>query len=542
MGPGVQRRPSGAAVGFAAAFTAFALWTFVTGVRHPLGPGQDQHYHLMNASLTARYWLGDPVVRSLYRPINPLDANTLLYTLLFPLEPLLGPVGAWKVGFTLLYFVGYPVACVVALRLLHRPLWGALLAFPLAYVKTWSQGGYMPFVSAAPLFVIAIAAMCRLLEERPPTFSPLKPRLVLAAVSVLTLLAHAHVYAWLMFVLGVITLVALGRDLVPDLVRMPGNAVRAAAVRGLGALAIVAPSLLLFAVWHLRTHAGDNAASSSTWAPSSETWMMKVTTVPGLLVHTTADEEWKYVALLGVLVTFAVLLSRRPRRTLLGPELALVLSLASYFILPFRVSQQAIGLRHLDFVVWLIPLVVYPRPLPGAPFRAAVVIGAIASFTTVRLRYLHEQLAGLQAEFRGLFDVARPCPTGPAEVAYVTFGTYSTTWTSESLHQAHETFAAICRLDAPVYDPRIYPYNLTPIRYRVKPPAPPMILVSPAQWYRTPGLWEGYDFVLVRAWRPTADELAAASAVATRVRSSGVWELWARKPALAGRSPGEALP
>lgn len=111
---------------FAAAFAAFVLWAYWLSAKAPLGPGQDQHYHLMSASITARWWLGDGNVRALYKFINPLDANTFVYTFLFPFEAALGPLNAWRVGFTTLYFVGYPLACLVALRLLRRPLWGAL--------------------------------------------------------------------------------------------------------------------------------------------------------------------------------------------------------------------------------------------------------------------------------------------------------------------------------------------------------------------------------------------------------------------------------
>jgi hypothetical protein len=101
-------------------------------------------------------------------------------------------------------------------------------------------------------------------------------------------------------------------------------------------------------------------------------------------------------------------------------------------------------------------LVVYPRHTPKAAFRNAVVAFGIVTFSLFRLSFLQEQMKELQREFAGLFEVAKPCPHTKGELAYVTFGSYSKWWAAPSLHQAHETYAAICKIDTPVYDPTEY--------------------------------------------------------------------------------------
>lgn len=526
---------------FAVVFAIFVASALLIGWRNPLGPGQDQHYHLMSAWITSRWWLGDAHIRSLYKFINPLDANTFVYTFLFPFEAVMKPLDAWRLGFTLLYFIGYPLGCVVALHLLRRPLWGALLAFPLAYSKSWSQGGYMPFVSAGAFFVIAIAAMHRVLEDAhaPPATTDSSRRgarrvLVMAVVfPAITLLAHGHVYTWLMVLLGSLTVVALVRELVTGLPRVGLGALVSATRLGLHALFVVSPSLLLFAVWYWRTHRGENAAHGVvSWAAQESSWNNKIITFAASFVHVKSDAEWGWVGTLMCAVLLVILLSGRSKsRELPTPEIAAVLSLVSYFLLPPSVGGQSLGLRQVDFFQWLLPLVVIPA-MPAGRLRAASALSVLIAFSVLRLQYLRENLQELQTEFAGVLKLAKPCPQAPAEIAYVTFGSYARTWEAPSLQQPHETYAALCGLDAPVYDPTEYPHNLLPVRYRGKPPAPVTILVDAPRWWETPNLWKDFDLVLVRGWQPTRYELEDVSKVAIRLRVWNEWQLWHRKPNL----------
>jgi hypothetical protein len=149
-------------------------------------------------------------------------------------------------------------------------------------------------------------------------------------------------------------------------------------------------------------------------------------------------------------------------------------------------------------------------------------------FAWLRMEFIGRELEKLQVELAPLLALARSCPP-PGELAYVTFGMQGNTWGASTMHQAHESYAALCGLDTPVYDTNAYPHNMLSLRYKGAVPAPVTILVGPARWYTTPGLLTQFDYVLVHDWHPTGDERQAASTVADRVKVSGPWELWRRK-------------
>jgi hypothetical protein len=528
--------PQSSQVLFFIAFAALAISAIRTSIASPLGTGQDFNYHLMSASLAARGWSGDPTVTSLYHTINPTDSNTLLYTLLFPLEKLFAPVDAFKLGLGLLYFVGFPAACAAALSILRRPLWPALLAFPLCYVKSLVSGGYLPFVTAAPFFVLSIALFHRVLSDASERGAPEIYRApartwTWAAMLACTLvfLGHGHMHAWLMVVLAFITLWAMGQAFIRELAFSPGRALLACLKVGLRALALVGPSLVLFAFWYARTHMGAHTAKSAPWLPSHDTGQAKLTTILPLLTQLRGEEEYTWIAALAGVSLLAFLLAGRRDERLPSAEIAFFLTVGSYFLLPWTVTQQAIGSRQLDIALWLLPLVVYPRVVARAPVRHAIVAAAMTWFAFARTNVFTKQLHVFQSEMAGLYDMARPCPVVPAEMAYVTYGTDSEVWFAQTFHQSHETLAAMCKIDTPVYDAQIYPHNLLPLRYKGALPAPVTILVSPNGWYKHPRLWENFELVLVHNWTGSPEQIEEARTYADRIRISGKWQLWRRR-------------
>ena len=56
----------------------------------------------------------------------------------------------------------------------------------------------------------------------------------------------------------------------------------------------------------------------------------------------------------------------------------------------------------------------------------------------------------LQREYAGMLALAKDCPRDRGELAYVTSTAHNAVWYGKGLHQAHETFAAMCLLDTPV--------------------------------------------------------------------------------------------
>ncbi|MBX3191933.1 MAG: hypothetical protein KF819_33390 [Labilithrix sp.] len=523
-------------------FVAFSLGAMVairTMMQNPIGPGQDFHYHLMSASFAARGWLGDPDITALYHKVNPLHCNTLLYTLSFPFVTLLGPVNGFKTALSIFYFVGYPVACVGALAALRRSLWGAILAFPLCYVRVYTHSGFLPFVIAAPFFVLSVGLFWRVHHDATnrsvvdPTGRGL-PFFMRAAMiaCTLTFLGHGHMHAWLMLVLAFIALWAMGQAFAAHVAFSPRRALAAAFFSGLRSLAMVTPSLLPFAYWYVDTHYGPHAAPPVPLVPTLNVALAKLQMVFTILGQIKNDDtEFVLVmAFLGVIMAGA-LLSQRKRDRLPAPEIAFLLTAASFHFLPWSVSQQTVAVRHFDIALWLLPLVVYPLAPSRAPVRHALVVSAFMAYAYFRVSFTAKNLQLLQKELAGLHDMAVPCPP-PAEIAYVTNGVQPYNWNTEGLHQVHETYAAMCKLDTPVYDTARSPHNLLALRYKVPMPAPVTILQSTVGWYKTPRLFQNFKYVLVRNWQPTEEELEEAMEVADRIRVSsdrGKWQLWKRK-------------
>ena len=517
---------------FGVVFAALALAALVIGLENPFGPGQDYHYHVMSAALTARVWSGDAFYDALYVPVNPLDSNTLLYTLLFPLEKLLTPVDAMRVGFSVLYFVGYPVSCVVALRVLRRPLWGALLAFPLMFVKGWSGGGYLPFVASAPLMIVTFALLHRVLD--PVRSSAPSRRLLLgtAALASLLFLAHAHVFAWTLGTFALLTVLVLVRGLAVDGLRDPALALRAALRLALRMLAVVAVPVGLAAWWYLRKQSGALAAvGPTTSVVLNDSWTGRVGGALAFLVHARGDREFLYAGAVVVLCTTVLLfLPRATADRVPSFEIGFVLALVTFLVFPISVNAQGLSSRQFDLAIWLLPCIVYPRAAKGLPVRHVLVVAAFAALAVVRLSMVARHLRDTRAELGGLYALTKECPTvADAELAYVSMTMESESWLAPTFHHDAETLAASCHLDTPIYDARIYPYNLAPIRYRGAPPAPPKLLHDDQTWYLHGGLWDAYEYVLVHAWKPTPEQLARANDFGERIRLEGEWELWQRR-------------
>lgn len=510
---------------FLALFVALAALTVRVVAKSPFLPGQDYHYHLMSAALAAQGWTSHAYPSALYHLVNPLDANTLLYVLAAPFELVASPLRAFSDAVLVYYFLGFPLACVGALRLLRRPAWGALLAFPCSWVKSLVGFGFMPFVSAAPLFVLSLAAMHRVLW--PDVRGDRRDRRILflaTALFTLTFLAHGHVYGWLMAISATLTLVTIAQRLPRELAMSPLRALRDGLVTGLRALLVVAPSMVLAVAWSIRLRSGQSAPM----VPSTSTFKDKMQILLSLLVQTKGDEEWAYVGAFLLLVIVAFVLVRRSTE-MPSPEIAFVLSLASFIVLPWHVNQQTLAPRQIDIAIWLVPLVVYPTAaIAKTRGRQALVIAAMAVFAFARLGHVGDRLRAHQAEMAGLLQLTKSCPPAPAEIAYVTSTMESSQMDGFALHQAHETFAALCRIDTPVYDTTKPAYRVAPLRYNRALPAPITILVSHPNWYNE-GVWQSFEYVLVYKWQASEAQRVEASKKGERVAASGDWELWRRR-------------
>lgn len=540
---------------FAALFCALAIATIVGHWSAPIGPGQDYHYHLMSASLNARP-SSDPVA-ALYHPISWLDANTLIYRVAWPFEKLTDPVRAFGIAVLLAFYLGFPTAVAYALHRSGRPPWAALFAFPVVYCKAWSINGYVPFYTSATFMVLTLGEFDALLERRDERCRTAAWRGALAAT--LLFLAHGHVYAWTTVLLGFFTVIACLRDLATVRAAGARAAVKRAVETALRSLVTIGPSLALFALWYLRTHRGAAAAQSNTtlvpYSPPVESKLLSITTY---LVHTRSETEGTFAAGLVVIGVVIALFARRQLRQSHWFEAFSVLTLLSYFALPETVNGQSISPRHIDMALWAVPLAVWASDSRSRAKAASASDGGAAddaqkrprfwqrpliewalillvfSFSFARVRHITKILNNAYTRELGpVVALTEPCRrarrTPFSTLGYVTMTRESGILHSPHFHQTHETLAALCGVETPVYDSTIYPHNLLPLRYRAPMPAPVMVLERDPGWYNNAVLWQKYDLVLTAEWTPSPADEEQVSRVAELIGTSGTFRLYRRR-------------
>jgi hypothetical protein len=518
---------------FALSFAVLAAMTLRMHARSPLGPGQDHHFHLLVAAIN-----GMPSahpVKALYAPISPLVPNTLVYFVAYPFEKMLGPVAAFQMAAVITVYLGFPLAVAYALARVGRPPWGALLAFPIVYTcNTWFNGGFYPFLSASGFVVIAIAEHDVMLRSEGRAAR--RAGVTCAVACVLTFLAHGHAYAWLMGLLAMTTLFAIARRSSADAFALPRRAARASARIAARSLLLAAPSVALFVIWYARLP----VAPMRVDPPLVEAQGLlsdKLHNVITLMLPTRAEDAFFHLTVFVVLILGVLVLVRRtePRAsTSLTFEICLVVTAASFFVLPAVRHGQTIAQRQLDIALWLLPLVVFPSRVRW-PSAGAIAVVAVLAFSIWRMQHFAEYLRRLDDDdYRGLIEVSDACkkiaPTDrAATLAFVNEHEQSAFWQSLGPQQSHETLAAVCGLETPVYDTNVYPHDMQPLRYRGRISAPVTILRDANKWYERPGLFRDFDLVLVKGWIATPDDDQALRARADLVAQSGDYQLWRRR-------------
>lgn len=530
---------------FSALFFTLAALTTVAHWKSPIGPGQDFHYHLMVASINARP-SADPVA-ALYHPVSWFDANTLVYRIAWPFEKLTDPVRSFSIALLVVFYLGFPTAVAYALRRTGRAPWAALLAFATVYCKAWSSNGYVQFYTASTFVVLTVAEFSVLFDR---SDAKLRTAMLRGAIfSTLLFLSHGHAYAWTTVLLGLFTLVAIARDLA----RIPAEGARAAAKRGFEtawrSLVTIGPSLVLFSLWALRTQRvsapgrGNIALQSVT--PTVET---KLLGLWAYFVHTRAANEFRDVVWFALVVLAMLLFGRRDNKR--GPwfEGFALLSLLSFFVLPETVNGQSIAPRHVDMALWVLPLALWPSDASTAaretsatlassckrPAREYLLVAVVFSFAWTRVRDITAELnKAYVAETGPLLALREPClraRRSPLSVlGHAPMTRESAFLHSPHMHQAHETLAALCGVETPVYDTNVFPHNLLPLRYRVAMPAPVYIIERDPAWYTNTLLWQKFDLVLTSSWTPTAADDEQLNRVAELVATSGPYRLYRRR-------------
>jgi hypothetical protein len=505
---------------FWVAFIVLLAMTAVISLRSPIKPGQDFHYHVFVAAVNA--FPSDEPVSMLYRTISPLDANSLIYYVAWPFEKLTDPLHAFAIVTLLLYYAGFPASCAYALLRAGRSPWGSLLAFPIVYGISSHTGGYYPFMCAIAFVPLALAEYSRLLDTDGTRNQLIRCAIIMA----LTFLCHAHVFAWLAFVLGVHTVMV-----------MVWRA-RIVAPAGLG-LGTIAPALALMAGWYWKITKGSATATHDlpvAQLPEPNLHDKLLRFVDSTVVTFDLNEV-SYGVALAVLV-FALLLVRRVReRGRREPphlfETFLMLTIVSCVLLPFWYDYQTVALRQFDLALATGCLVLFPKA-PKLLSAGGAAVFALFAFCFMRLALLGRQMTILDtADFKGFTSAASQCrglvPNGKlGRLAHAVNVTQSTAFRSVAMQQAHASFGAMCRLEVPLYDTSERGHNTTPLRYKDKIDAP-VTIIGTVSWYANANLWRDYDYVLVRGWHPSPQERALAREKANMLIEEGEYQLWHRK-------------
>ncbi len=528
-------------VAFLVVFALAALCSALLLFCYEYEPGRDVGYHASCVRILCERGNEASVFHDRYEPLQLLSPNTLLYAVATPIGKIVDPYTAFRIV-RLEYFLGLPLVTLYALRRLGRSPWPALLVFPMEYTQAYAAG-FVNFSFAAPFLVLGILAYW-LFTER----ATARRGATVAACCVLVFLSHAHVYVWLGILLVPITIYGFARDLGDPSLEARARFAHAGK-RMLLATACALPSLFLFARWYARFYgphrvhpevvaAASGGSFGAHWLPLEQKmwetqWGTKVTKhlhEPAWLVAT------------AVLVLLALVLAQREkRRSPVVFELCAIFTVASYYFLPDDLSGQQIARRSWDMAAWFVPFLVTPVMPHASRWARRLVILGIVALAFGRLRDIQAALRRFNVDELAGFDaMVAAAPREDLSVAWATDNMDSPNFIWLPWAQWHQMFAARTGLEAPLY--ATDRDSNAPVRYRVGPPAPPTLMIAEPNWGAHPGLWEHYDLVLAKGWRPDAAQLALVRERATLLAESHDWQLWRRfgpapRPMLHGPRP-----
>lgn len=488
-----------------------------------VAPYQDLGHHVAMSAVVTRYGEAGSLYPAIYKPLDPLNANSLLYFVSGNLGKVVGASLAFRLCVSS-YLALTPVATLYMLRAFGRPAWGAVAAVPLAYNLAWVYG-FANFVFAAPLLLAGFTTFVMTLR-RPSGGRAAAAAALLAA----TFLAHVHVFGWLVVLCAGATCVGVVGAATGRLDRRPTRVARDAAL-------VVAPSLLLAARWARRafsTPPSDELALVGTGGTTLRAiWSARralgdlLADLPGVaaVLPATRSDGHILLALLSVAV-LSTALSLRGRASRPWPELACVAALASYFVLPEHVpAQSVIGSRHIGIALWFAPAFFTPVPADVSRRLRGATIVAVILLSVEWLYVWRSELAQFHAtEGRGLERVLAATPPR-ARLYYVNHldatsrrFPFNVLWHVDKWSMADA--GAQCP-DNPAYG------QMNPLRYRASYPLHRAILTS--SWPTDAEIHDNFDAVLIARWRPGPADLEAATRRYELLAHEGEFWLWRRR-------------
>ncbi|MCL2779059.1 MAG: hypothetical protein FWD73_13745, partial [Polyangiaceae bacterium] len=492
-------------------------------------PTQDFGHHLAMVAVAFDYHNPDSLYPAIYKPFDWLSTNSLLYSVAAILGKVISPSLAFRLCMAS-YVGGMPLVTLWSLRVFGRSAWGAVIAVPLVYNQSYVFG-FANFLFAAPLAVLAIPLFYRMLT---------KPSLLrigaVALCTTLLFLAHVHVFLWVGFLLCLMSLVAAiatARAARRAAAWHHGHGARLAKIIGVSLLSVL-PSLALLGRWLWKTRRHP-AVDEFTLMPAEKiSWhsflaalkplsrLLREVAIYTDLVRTNNDRNF-YIALI-IVAGIAISIGRLHR--LSHPpvmELACVLTLASYFILPEDAAgQQVIGSRQIGFGLWFAAAFFAPVPSSTTRLGRWVVVAGGVGLTVYQLWYWRAALEKFQREEAyGLEEVLAAAPPR-RRMHYVNILPQSRYFTRNSFWHV-EKWYMIEKFGQ--CSENIAFFAMNSIRYR-KGYNIHRIPVHVNEWPRNNEIWDNNDLVLIHRWKPSSADLALANKRGELLAKKGDWELW----------------
>jgi hypothetical protein len=503
--------------------TVAGAWVFL---RYPFQPMQDLGHHMAIAAITSDYASTTSIYPPLYEAPNPLQGNSLLYTLAGPLGRALGVTEAVRAILALAIASLTPLTAV-ALRRSGRSTWPALLAPALAHSLVF-VAGFANLVVATPLVLLAVVAQEALLE-RPNA----RRTAALAAVLVALFLAHVHAFLWTGALLALRTIV-VGLDGLGAWLAARHAEGRPAAWRQLLLCALAAaPSLAVFARWYGKTFGEGRAEGGVLTATGSlangfgasfRTLAESMRDLPGFVFELTQDDaDTRFFVALAIFVAACAFVAPRGRRRSQVLPAAFALTFGSYFFLPEGLQgHDIVASRQPALAMLFLPALVAVPPASVASLRRrAMVAGLLAlvgyHFVTWArtLQDFHEQ------EAAGLEEVLRAAPPR-LRLHYVKSDPSSRYFAWRPFWHV-EKFYMSMKLGQTADTPAVLSTGALRARAGVDMHR---IVDHSERWPMNAELWLAFDLVLLRRWMPSPELRAEVERHADLVAKRGDWELW----------------
>jgi hypothetical protein len=533
--PGADRLTPTVLLVFLAALS-MSIWMWL---RWKYQPMQDLGHHVALAAIVADYGRAHSLYTALYDPIDPIAANSLMYEVAGHLGRFIGVTAAVR-ACVVFYLVGFPLATLYALRVFGRSAWGAVLAVPMSYNMVF-VAGFVNMLVAVPFMILSVALFYRALDL------PNWKRTLSAAVAItLLFLAHAHLFLWTGFLLFLTTLALLLGETTRSGVS-PRNRLHAVAIRAAVALSAVTPALVFLWLWYRRTFEDPQAIAHPEGATAGwhDHFGATFRTVRGAMDTLSAsfdlfgsqntagfdDLRWLFLA---IAVGVALTRLHRYRRPPVF-ELAFGLTAVSYFMLPTGLkSHDIVAERQVSVALWLLPAMASPVPAHVSRLGRWVAIALILAIAALMLRSWYGNLVHFEeTEAIGLDWVMKGAPprlrlhyvkldTSSAYFAWSPFAHVEKIYMGDALGQTPDT-SGILSTSAILYKKGVE-------IHRIGDHSP--------DWPNNTEIWQNFDLVLTRRWRPTRAQKDVAERRGKLLRKMGDWELWTSNEA----TPIESVP